>query len=78
MALATTESRTSPEGAEELVDTIEDKEIYEELERLNVDVKKIKGFNPTHEEIRNFLEGLKECEDDKIWSEMLQVQPTQC
>jgi CheY-like chemotaxis protein len=49
-----------PFDAKVLVDTIEDKEIYEGLQELNVNVKKIKDFNPSHEEIRDFLEGLHE------------------
>jgi DNA-binding response OmpR family regulator len=49
-----------PFDAKALVDTIEDVEIYNGLEKLNVNVKKIKDFNPTHEEIRDFLEGLRE------------------
>jgi DNA-binding response OmpR family regulator len=49
-----------PFDATALVETIEDKEIYNGLEKLNVNVKKIKDFNPSHEEIRDFLEGLRE------------------
>lgn len=42
-----------------LVDVLEDKGIYEELERLNVRIKDIKNLNPTHEQVRDLLEGLR-------------------
>jgi len=42
-----------------LVGTIEDEEIYGELAKLNVKVQRIKGLDPTHEEIRGLLEGLR-------------------
>jgi CheY-like chemotaxis protein len=42
-----------------LVDVLEDKGIYEELERLNVRIKDIKSLNPTHEQVRDLLEGLR-------------------
>jgi DNA-binding NtrC family response regulator len=41
------------------VDLIEDKGIYAELEKLNVKVKEVKDLNPTHQQIRDLLEGLK-------------------
>ncbi|MGH9909420.1 MAG: response regulator [Nitrososphaerales archaeon] len=41
------------------VDTIEDKEIYAELEKLNAKVHLIKDLDPTHEEIRDLVEGLR-------------------
>lgn len=43
-----------------LVDIIEDKCIYVELEKINVDLESIKDLNPTHEQIRDLLEGLRE------------------
>jgi DNA-binding NtrC family response regulator len=39
-----------PFDMQALVDTIEDKEIYNGLEKLNVNVKKIKNLEPTHEQ----------------------------
>jgi CheY-like chemotaxis protein len=47
-----------PFDLDTLVDTIEDKEIYEKLEMLNVKVQEIKNLNPTHEQVRDLLEGL--------------------
>jgi CheY-like chemotaxis protein len=41
-----------------LVDTVEDKTIYEELKRLNVDIQKLKNWNPTHSQVRDLLDGL--------------------
>jgi hypothetical protein len=40
------------------VHLIEDKEIYKELEKLNVDVDIIKAVNPTHEQLVDLLERL--------------------
>lgn len=41
-----------------LVDTVEDKTIYQQLGKLNVDIKNLKGWNPTHAQIRDLLDGL--------------------
>jgi DNA-binding NtrC family response regulator len=41
------------------VDLIEDKGIYSELEKLNVNAKEIKDLNPTHQQVQDLLEGLK-------------------
>ncbi len=41
-----------------LVDTIEDKEIYSELQNLNVDIAVIKSLKPTHEQIKDLLDRL--------------------
>lgn len=38
---------------------LEDKGIYEELEKLNVRIKDIKNLDPTHEQVRDLLEGLR-------------------
>jgi hypothetical protein len=42
-----------------LIDTIEDKEIYSELEKLNVSVKDLKAADLRHEQIKNLLETLR-------------------
>lgn len=47
-----------PFDLDTLVDMIEDEDIYEKLEKLNVKVKEIRNLNPTHEQIRDLLEGL--------------------
>jgi CheY-like chemotaxis protein len=48
-----------PFGIDILINTIEDKEIYSELEKFNVDLDIIKAVNPTHEQIRDLLERLR-------------------
>jgi CheY-like chemotaxis protein len=48
-----------PFGEDTLIDTIEDKEIYSELQKLNVNVKHLKAANLRHEQIRNLLDSLK-------------------
>ena len=47
-----------PFGLQALVDTIEDKEIYQELEKLNVDIRNLKELEPTHAQVRDYLEAL--------------------
>jgi len=41
-----------------LVNTVEDKEIYAGLEKLNVKVQQIKDLDPTHEQVRDLVDGL--------------------
>jgi CheY-like chemotaxis protein len=54
------ELRQKPIALNALIDTIEDKETYEELENLNVDVDVVKAINPTHEQIIDLLDRLRE------------------
>jgi len=42
-----------------LIDTVEDKEIFEALKKINVDVNAIQDWNPTHEQLRELLQSLK-------------------
>src|SRR5712692_9313750 len=49
-----------------LVDTVEDKSIYEELKKLNVDIKRIKNWKPTHTQVRDLLDGLLRLRDPKV------------
>jgi DNA-binding NtrC family response regulator len=49
------ESIQKPFGMQKLIDLIEDKKIYEELQRLNVDLDVIKALNPSHEQIVDLL-----------------------
>jgi DNA-binding response OmpR family regulator len=46
-----------------LVDTIEDKEIYSELQNLNVDIDVVKALKPTHEQITDLLNRLGRVRD---------------
>jgi hypothetical protein len=48
-----------PFGQDVLIDVIEDKEIYAELQKLNVNVDDIKAANFRHEQLRDLLEVLK-------------------
>jgi len=48
-----------PFALAELIDLIEDKEIYAELEKLNVSVRNLKGVEPTHEQVKSYLEILE-------------------
>jgi CheY-like chemotaxis protein len=52
------ESIQKPFEIQKLIDLIEDKEIYKELEKLNVDVDIVKAVNPTHEQLVDLLERL--------------------
>lgn len=51
-----------PFTIKELVDTVEDKEIYTELQKLNVDLDIVRASNPTHEQIMDLLERLRRIE----------------
>jgi CheY-like chemotaxis protein len=48
-----------PFGESALIDTIEDKGIYSELQKLNVNVNDIKAANLRHEQIRELLDILR-------------------
>ncbi len=48
-----------PFKLEALIDTLEDKEIYEELKKLNVDADAFKAVNPSHEQITKLLESIR-------------------
>ena len=48
-----------PFALSSLIDLIEDKELYAELEKLNVSVRNLKGIDPTHEQVKSYLEILK-------------------
>ena len=56
-----------PFGLQALVDTIEDKEIYQELEKLNVDIKNLQELNPTHAQIRDYLEALQKLQKGRTF-----------
>lgn len=50
-----TESVQKPFEIKRLIDLIEDKMVYEELKKLDVDIDVIKAFNPTHEQVSDLL-----------------------
>lgn len=53
-----TEIMKKPFSLQALADTIEDKEIYLELEKLNVDVAAIRELNPSHAQIKAYFDVL--------------------
>jgi hypothetical protein len=48
-----------PFGTEALVKTVEDKEVYEGLKRIMVSMKDIKNTDPSPQQLRSLLEGLR-------------------
>ena len=48
-----------PFGAEALVKTVEDKEIYEGLKQIMVSMKDIKNTDPSPQQLRSLFEGLR-------------------
>ncbi|HKU48772.1 MAG TPA: response regulator [Nitrososphaera sp.] len=52
----------------EFADLLEDKQIWNGLEKLNVKVKEVKDLNPSHNEIRDLLEGLRKLQKGRAWS----------
>jgi c-di-GMP-related signal transduction protein len=59
------ELRQKPIGLNALIDTIEDKDAYTELQNLNVDVDIVKAVNPTHEQITDLLDRLRDVQKGK-------------
>lgn len=56
-----------PFSLQALVDTIEDKEIYHELEKLNVDIKNLKELEPTHAQVRDYLDALQKIQKGRTF-----------
>ena len=56
-----------PFGEGALIDTIEDKGIYSELQKLNVNVSDIKAANLRHEQIREILDILRNIQKGKTF-----------
>ncbi len=53
-----TEIMKKPFHLQALIDTLEDKEIYQKLEKLNVDIAAIKELNPSHAQIKAYFDVL--------------------
>lgn len=51
----------------QLVDTVEDKEVYEELKNLNVDVNRIRAAEPSHELVIDLLERLQRIQKNRTF-----------
>ncbi|MEM3063874.1 MAG: response regulator [Candidatus Nitrosotenuis sp.] len=56
-----------PFGLQDLIDTIEDKTIYDELAKLNVNIQNLKDLNPTHAQIRDYLDALRKIQKAKTF-----------
>jgi len=53
-----TELLQKPFNINTLVDTLEDKKLYQELEKFNADLAdEMKSIQPSHEELKNFVTG---------------------
>ena len=53
-----------PFTTKRLIDTLEDKDVYEELLKFNVDIDVVKAFFPTHEQVTDLLERLRSVHKD--------------
>ena len=51
----------------QFVDLLEDKDIWKDLEQLNVKVKELQNSNPSHAEILGLLEGLRKLQKGRAW-----------
>jgi CheY-like chemotaxis protein len=56
-----------PFSLQDLVNTIEDKTIYDELAKLNVNIQNLKDLNPTHAQIRDYLDALRKLQKAKTF-----------
>lgn len=56
-----------PFGENALIDTIEDRGIYSELQKLNVDISDIKAANLRHEQITKILDILRNAQRGKTF-----------
>ncbi|MDQ3838971.1 MAG: response regulator [Thermoproteota archaeon] len=55
-----TESVQKPFEIKRLIDLVEDKMIYQELRKMNVDIDIIKALNPTHEQLTDLVQRLRD------------------
>ncbi len=56
-----------PFRLQDLVDTLEDKGIYEELAKLNVNIENLRDINPTHAQVRDYLAALRKIQKAKTF-----------
>ena len=56
-----------PFSLSQLIDTIEDKEVYEGLKNLNVDVNRISVAEPSHELVIDLLEKLRRIQKNRTF-----------
>ena len=62
-----TEIMKKPFHLQALVDTLEDKEIYQQLEKLNVDISAIKELNPSHAQIQAYFDVLRQLQKGRTF-----------
>lgn len=48
-----------PFELQHLIDTIEDKQIFEELQKLNAKIEALKRYNPTHDQLTDLVSALR-------------------
>lgn len=60
------ETLQKPFRFQELADMIEDKKIYLELTKLNVNIKNLKELQPTHEQISDYLAAFKKLQIQSV------------
>lgn len=56
-----------PFGIKALIDTLEDREIYEGLQALNVKIGQLKSMNPSHDQVAELLDGLRKLQKGKTF-----------
>ena len=56
-----------PFGADVLVTTIEDKEVYEGLKQIMMSMKQIKDTNPSPKQLRSVLESLRKIQKGRTF-----------
>jgi CheY-like chemotaxis protein len=56
-----------PFGPDALIDTVEDKEIYDELKQLNLDIDIFKVANFRHEQLKGMLEVLRKLQKGRTF-----------
>ena len=61
------ESMQKPFGVNTLIDIVEDKNVYCELQKLNVDIGVIKALNPTHEQVIDLLQRLRDIQKHRTF-----------
>ncbi len=57
-----------PFDLEYFVDAVEDKALYEQLERLNIRIRELKDYNITHSQLADLLKGAKKLQNLVLYS----------
>ena len=51
-----------PFSLNQLINILEDNKIYSELQNFNIDIDLVKAINPTHEQIMELIEKIRQVE----------------